>query len=49
MFRSSALALLVAVFMPMSAQAASWANEMFPSRTHDFGTVMRGKSRRTIS
>jgi hypothetical protein len=43
MFRSSALALLVAVFMPMSAQAASWANEMFPSRTHDFGTVMRGE------
>jgi hypothetical protein len=43
MMRSSALALLVAVSMPLSAQAANWANEMFSNRTFDFGTVSRGE------
>ncbi|MBY0587014.1 DUF1573 domain-containing protein [bacterium] len=43
MIRSSVLALLMAVVVPVTGQAASWANEMFSARSFDFGSVERGE------
>lgn len=43
MLRCFALAVVIAVVVPAHLQAASWADEMFPVRQHDFGKVERGQ------
>jgi hypothetical protein len=43
MKRWIALALLVAVVVPATSQAASWANELFSERQFDFGKIARGE------
>jgi len=43
MIRSFMPALLLAVVIPTSGWGASWANELFTERQHDFGKVVRGE------
>lgn len=42
MNRVTVLAFLVSVVIPCAAQAARWADELFPERQHDFGKIERG-------
>jgi hypothetical protein len=43
MLRSFALGVLATAFWAVPVEAASWADEMFPVRQHDFGKVERGE------
>lgn len=43
MTRSQVVALLLAVIVPSTSQAATWAKDLFGERQHDFGRVNRGE------
>lgn len=45
MSRSIVIAMLVVATLPVSVEAAAWANGLFLQRTHDYGPIPRGEKR----